>query len=131
MGNNTYGGSVADKPALGDGTIVGTSSEDMAKARLFDLNFLRYASVEPRPNLAEGELCWSEGNAVIKIFDYHHANTPQNKKQKDLVLRSLEKLCETNFPIDAREWNPKAITTIIYMDPTADLPIFNGMAGGK
>ena len=68
LGNNTYGGSVADKPALGDGVIVGTLSEDIAKARLFDLNFLRYANVEPRQDPPDGELCWSKGTQLAKYL---------------------------------------------------------------
>ena len=130
LGNNTYGGSVADKPALGDGVIVGTLSEDIAKARLFDLNFLRYANVEPRHDPPDGELCWSKGTQLAKYL-------LNKEKTHDTLIatygkKKWEEICEYNFPIDSREnVDPKALTTIMYMDPTAELPIFNGIAGKK
>ncbi|MEK7172131.1 MAG: hypothetical protein AAB739_04435, partial [Patescibacteria group bacterium] len=123
--NNTYGGSFLDPPMLGDGTVLGDNSEqNIAKARLYDLNFLRYASAEA--NTAEGktdQLCWV---GSVKLSQYLIPNKKIYKEAPfPYPLPIWEKICETNFPKDnVHELKPNGIANIIYNSPTEDLPIF-------
>ena len=66
ISNNTYGSSVSKDVTefvLGDGS-KGTQDE----ARLFDLNYLRYAKTEPMSGATEGEKCWMSDVGLSKYF---------------------------------------------------------------
>mgnify|MGYP001619754092 CR=1 FL=1 len=108
VSNNTYGGSVsADNPppteyVLGDGS-KGTQEE----ARLFDLNYLRYAKTEPMSEATADEKCWMSDVGLSKYFG---VPTPIN-------------------PCDASNNNPyfQSIVNVIYRAPTSKMPVFNAV----
>lgn len=103
LSDNTYGGSLLSPPQLGDGTKV-TNPADAYKARLYDINFLRYAVTRPGNFGTDGVYtCW--------------ANTVD---QLSTLLG--DKSCSSNSP----EKN-KGIVNITYRAPSGNMAIFKGV----
>ncbi|MEK7524525.1 MAG: hypothetical protein AAB588_05870 [Patescibacteria group bacterium] len=103
LSDNTYGGSLLNPPQLGDGTKV-TDPADAYKTRLYDINFLRYATTRPGDIDTDGvNTCW--------------ANTAD---QLSALLG--DKTCYYNSP----ERN-KGIVNITYRAPTGNMAIFKGV----
>lgn len=103
ISNNTYGGSVSTKDTpvytLGDGS----TATDQNSARLFDINFLRYAKTEPKPDSSWGELCWA---SYVGLSKYFGATDP----------------CDS-----ANNPDVTSIVNIIYRAPTNKMPVFNAV----
>lgn len=104
ISNNTYGGSasIKDPPeyVLGDGSIAATQEE----ARLFDINYLRYAKTELMSGTIDEEKCWTSDVGLSKYFG---VTVPLNP-------------CDlANTP------DTTSIVNIIYRVPTNKMPVFN------
>lgn len=98
ISNNTYGGAFSTPPLLGDGTPI-TNPADVYRARLYDLNFLRYASTKPDPD-APRQFCWAD----------------------DVTLsQTLGQVCAANSP------DLRGIANIIYQPPISNMPIFGAV----
>lgn len=95
ISNNTYGGSLQSPPILGDGTKIVVPAESY-KARLYDINFLRYANTKV-VDLAE---CW-DGKLAQTLTD----DPPT---------------CDNNNPAN----KDTSIINIRYQAPSSNLPVF-------
>lgn len=98
VSNNTYGGSASSSLLLGTGESV--SSGQISTAKMYDLNYLRYGPSVPG--------CWANTVWLSRTL------TPGNNQNAD-------QNCATNNP------DQRAITTIIYRAPDAQLPVFNAV----
>ncbi|MBI4994284.1 hypothetical protein HZC21_01410 [Candidatus Peregrinibacteria bacterium] len=104
VSNNTYGGSVGESPfLLGDGSQTDSTkseAEQKAEARLFDINFLRYAKTITESSIWGDTTCWADD---VKKSQYFGDD------------------CDSNNP------DSRSIVNIIYQAPTNKMPVFNAV----
>lgn len=97
ISNNTYGGSLLTPPILGDGTRL-LKAEESYKARIYDINFMRYAhTITQKINGVDTE-CWNSKLSSQLPADCASGNRPDNPDT--------------------------SIVNIRYQPPSADLPVF-------
>ena len=103
VGNNTYGGSLLNPPLLGNGGEAITQ-EEKAAARLFDLNFMRYAKTVPGiDEYGDPVQCWAADVKCSKAIN-------EGSQVCDCIL-------------DNASYN--SIVSITYRGPAPTQPIFN------
>lgn len=106
VSNNTNGGAFSTPMVLGDGTLT-TNQADVYKARLYDLNFLRYPNTkpDPRPELSIlGYSCWADDVVLSRT-----------------TIPAGKIMCDVNSP------EVTGIVNITYRAPSSDMPVFNAV----
>ena len=104
VSNNTYGGSLSKNLTLGNGKIT----TDAEEARLYDINFWRYARMAYD---ADGNKCWATGVIGSALIDRNSTNPPD---------------CTSNNP------DTFSIVNIRYRGPEGTgLPIFSSVKSGS